>query len=213
MKNRPSDHFTRPGDAIRLLVVDDHAVVRGGLEGLLTVAPGIGKVALAADGAEALSVCASFNPQVVLLDLRMPGMDGHSALEAIVTRHPHIRVIVLTGNDSAADEKLAKRNGASGFLSKSVDPPTLLNAIHKIARGGSHFSIRNTGDHQESQGLSGRELDVLRQLVRGLTNDEIGTVLGISGETIKSHLKSVFGKLESSSRAEAVNRAHELGLV
>lgn len=213
MKKRVSKTMLCATDPIRLLIVDDHAVVRGGLEGLLAVAPGIGGVATASDGAEALLLCDSFGPQVVLLDLRMPGMDGHSALEAITSRHPQIRVIVLTGNDTPADEKLAKRNGACGFLSKSVDPPTLLRVIRKVAEGGNHFSARSEVVHQESCGLSGRELEVLRQLVRGLTNDQIGTSLGISSETIKSHLKSIFTKLATSTRAEAVNRAHELGLV
>ncbi len=198
---------------IRLLLVDDHAVVRGGLEAMLSVAPGIGRIATATNGLEALRVCASFDPHIVLLDLRMPGMDGYSALETIGQKWPHIRVVILTGNDTPANARLAKRVGAAGFLSKSADPATVLRVIREVAAGATHFPDIQEGEHAEDAGLSARELEVLRHLVRGLTNDEIGRVLGVSGQTIKGHLKHVFPKLDAASRAEAVTRAHELGLV
>lgn len=200
-------------DSLRLLIVDDHAVVRGGLEAMLAIAPGIGRIATAADGAQAMQLCASFLPHVILLDLRMPGMDGHSTLEAIVARWPQQRVIILTGNDSASDMKLAQRHGAAGFLSKSAEPATVLSAIKKVAAGGAYFPAVRESSSADCCGLSARELEVVRHLVRGLTNDDIGRALGVSGQTIKGHLKQIFPKLDAASRAEAVSRAHELGLV
>ena len=198
---------------IRLLIVDDHAVVRGGLEAMLRAAAGIEQIATAADGHAALKLCATFLPHVILLDLRMPVMDGRSTLEVLTRDWPQVRVIVLTGNDTSAEVKLARRNGAAGFLSKSADPSTVLSAIQNVAAGGTHFSDATRGQSSGDTGLSSRELEVLQHLVRGLTNDEIGSVLGVSGQTIKGHLKHVFPKLDVATRAEAVNRAHELGLV
>jgi DNA-binding NarL/FixJ family response regulator len=177
---------------IRLLIVDDHAVVRGGLEAMLRAAAGIEQIATAADGHAALKLCATFLPHVILLDLRMPGMDGRSTLELLTRDLPQVRVIVLTGNDTSAEMKLARRNGAAGFLSKSADPSTVLSAIQKVAAGGTHFSDTTRGPSSADTGLSSRELEVLQHLVRGLTNDEIGSVLGVSGQTIKGHLKHVF---------------------
>lgn len=199
--------------ATRLLIVDDHAVVRGGLEAMLGVADGIGRIATAGDGGEALRLCESFSPDVILLDLRMPGMDGHSVLEVVARQWPQVRVIVLTACDTTADVKLAQGLGAAGFCSKSADPATLLGVIKAVASGGTHFPPARAGSHPEDAGLSARELEVLRHLVRGLTNDDIGRALGISGQTVKGHLKLMFPKLEVASRAEAVTRAHELGLV
>lgn len=194
---------------VRLLIVDDHAVVRGGLDAMLSAAPGIGQIATAHDGMEALKLCASFDPHVILLDVRMPGMDGHSAMQTIGEKWPHIRVIILTGNDTPADIKLARRHGAAGFLSKSEGPATLLRVIEKVSAGGTSFPEVRDSDCD----LSPRELEVLRHLVRGLTNDDIGRALGVSGQTIKGHLKHIFPKLDAATRAEAVNRVHELGLV
>jgi DNA-binding NarL/FixJ family response regulator len=199
--------------SLRLLIVDDHAVVRGGLEAMLAVAPGIERIATAGDGAEALKLCESFAPDVILLDLRMPGLDGHSTLEVLAREWPQVRVIMLTGNDTPAEVKLARRNGAAGFLSKSADPGTLLGVIEKVAAGGTHFPHTRAGSHPEDTGLSARELEVLQHLARGLTNEDIGLALGVSGQTIKGHLKLIFPKLAVATRAEAVTRAHELGLV
>ena len=200
-------------ECLRLLIVDDHAVVRGGLEAMLSASPVIGRIATAADGGEALRMCASFEPHVILMDLRMPGMDGHGAMEILAREWPQVRVIMLTGNDTPAEVKLARRNGAAGFLSKSADPVTVLSVIGKVAAGGTHFPVAAHDAHPADIGLSARELEVLQHLARGLTNDDIGTALGVSGQTIKGHLKHIFAKLQAASRAEAVTRAHEMRLV
>jgi DNA-binding NarL/FixJ family response regulator len=196
--------------SLRLLIVDDHEVILGGLEAMLYEAPGIESVATASDALTALNLCETFAPHIVLLDLRMPGMDGHSALERLSQDWPQVRVIILSGSDSAAEIKLAKRNGAAGFISKSSDPAGLLRIIHSIAAGGSYFPSSPTPDTNE---LSTRELEVLQHLVRGLTNEEIGRVLGVTGQTIKGHLKLMFPKLGVATRTEAVARAQERGLI
>jgi DNA-binding NarL/FixJ family response regulator len=199
---------------LRVLIVDDHAFFRGGLEAMLARAPGIESIAMAVDGHAALELCESFAPDVILLDLRMPVMDGHSALEVLSRDWPQIRVIVLSGSHSAAEIKLAQRNGAAGFISKSENPASLMSIIQKIAAGGSHFpSFLHASAYPDEAKLSVRELEVLQYLARGLSNEDIATALGVSGETIKSHLKHSFSKLGVTSRAEAVSRAHELGLV
>lgn len=198
---------------IRLLIVDDHAVVLGGLEALLSAVPFIGEIATASSGDEALALCETFLPNLVLMDLRMPGMDGHSAIESITRMWPQIRIIVFSGNDSAPEIRLAKRNGAAGFMSKSSDPGMLLKLVEKVAAGGTGFPDQMPQLDPQSCGLSARELEILRHLTRGFSNDEIGKTLFVSGQTIKGHLKHIFPKLGVATRAEAVNRAHELGLL
>jgi DNA-binding NarL/FixJ family response regulator len=196
---------------LRLLIVDDHAVVREGLEAMLGSAPGIDRIATAASGAEALQACAAFQPQVILLDLRMPSSDGFSVLDHLLPRWPQVRVLVLSASAAPAEVALARQRGAAGYLSKSSDRATLLRAIHAVAGGGLCFAP-DGGEVADDAGLSPRELDVLRHLGQGFSNDDLGRTLGISGETIKSHLKAIFAKLGVAGRAEAVARAYELGL-
>jgi DNA-binding NarL/FixJ family response regulator len=202
-----------PAHPLRLLIVDDHAVVREGLEAMLGVDPAIGPVFTAASTAEALPVCAESRPDVVLLDLRMPGSDGFDALEIIRERWPAIRVLVLSASASPAEVALARRKGAAGYLSKSADRATLVAALRTVAAGGTLFAPESGPSPVAEPGLSGRELEVLRHLGRGLTNQELGLALGISPETVKSHVKAIFHKLEAADRAEAVARAYELGLL
>jgi DNA-binding NarL/FixJ family response regulator len=199
--------------SLRLLIIDDHAVVREGLEAMLGVDPGFERIATASSTEEALPVCASLRPHVVLLDLRMPGSDGFNALEIIHQRWPEIRVLILSASATAAEVSLARRNGASGYLSKSADRATLLEAIRKVAAGGLVFSQEIKSPQSESPALSARELEVLRHLGRGLSNQELGRVLGISPETVKSHIKAIFHKFGAADRAEAIARAYEFGLL
>nr|MBA3938374.1 response regulator transcription factor [Planctomycetota bacterium] len=147
----------------------------------------------------------------VLLDLRMPGGDGFAALERILPRWPALRILVLSASATVAEVALARRHGAAGYLSKSADRATLLRAIHAVAAGGACFPPEP--DRGTDAGLSARELEVLHHLGRGLSNDDLGRALGVSGETIKSHLKAVFSKLGVAGRAEAVARAYDLGLL
>lgn len=200
-------------NTLRLLIIDDHAVVREGLEAMLGVDPCFEAIMTAASTEEALSVCETFHPHVILLDLRMPGSDGFNALEIIHHRWPEIRVVILSASATAAEVKLARRNGASGYLSKSADRATLLKAIRAVAAGEVVFFQETRPLAHEGPSLSARELEVLRHLGRGLSSSELGRVLGISPETVKSHIKSIFHKLGVVDRAEAIARAYEFGLL
>lgn len=202
-----------PEQALRLLIIDDHAVVREGLEAMLGADPNFGRIATAASTEEALPICESLRPCVVLLDLRMPGSDGFNALEIIQQRWPEIRVLVLSASATAAEVKLARRSGAAGYLSKSADRATLLEAIQTVAAGGLVFSQDPDPCPSSCAALSARELEVLRHLGRGLSREELGQALGISAETVKSHIKAIFQKLGVADRAEAIARAYELGLL
>ena len=199
--------------SIRLLIIDDHAVVREGLEAMLGVDPCFAEIATAASTDEGMQSCGEFHPDVILLDLRMPECDGFSALEIIHRRWPDIRILVLSAGATAAEVKLVRRNGASGYLSKSVDRATLLAAIRAVAGGGIVFPRELAPKVGDAPQLSARELEVLRHLGRGLSSQELGIVLGISPETVKSHIKAIFQKLSVTDRAEAVSRAYELGLL
>lgn len=222
---RPSSRLPRTGDGsptkptpdaamsgVHLLIVDDHAVVREGLAAMLGSDPGIARITTAASGADAVRACEKEVPGVMLLDLRMPGGDGLGVLDTIRARWPAVRVILLSASATAAEVGRARRAGAAGHLSKTTDRAALLAAIRLAAAGGSCFADDGAvpvDDH----GLSVRELEVLSHLGRGLSNDDLGRVLGVSAETIKSHLKSIFAKLGVTGRTEAVARAFELGLV
>ena len=202
-----------PENNLRLLIIDDHAVVREGLEAMLGVAPCFERIATAASTEEALPVCESLRPHVVLLDLRMPGSDGFNALEIIRQRWPEIHVLILSASATVAEVQLARRNGAAGYLSKSADRATLMEAIRTVAAGGLVFSQETAPTGASPVSLSARELEVLRHLGRGLSNQQLGQALGISPETVKSHVKAIFHKLDATGRAEAISRAYELGLL
>ena len=198
---------------LRLLIVDDHAVVREGLQAMLASDPGIAAIATAAGVDEAVARVAECQPLVMLLDLRMPGGDGFAALARLLPRWPALRILVLSASATVAEVALARRHGAAGYLSKSADRATLLRAIHAVAGGGTCFPPEPEPSAGADVGLSARELEVLHHLGRGLSNDDLGRALGVSGETIKSHLKAVFTKLGVAGRAEAVARAYDLGLL
>ncbi len=202
-----------PDKSLRLLIIDDHAVVREGLEAMLGVDPCFQRIATAASTEEALPLCESFHPHVILLDLKMPGSDGFNALEIIHRRWPEIRVVILSASATATEVKLGRRNGASGYLSKSADRATLMHAIRSVAAGEIGFFQESAHLTPEGHTLSARELEVLRHLGRGLSSNELGRVLGIGTETVKSHIKSIFQKLEVVDRAEAIARGYELGLL
>jgi DNA-binding NarL/FixJ family response regulator len=199
---------------LNLLIVDDHAVVREGLEAMLRLEVSFSSIATASSGTEALQVCVNHLPDVILLDVRMPGSDGFSTLEALRQQWSNIRVIMLSASANAAEIKLARRLGSAGYLSKSTDRITLVRAIKTVAAGGTCFTAEPETDAEtQSAQLSPRELEVVRHLGRGLSNYDIGRTLGISEHTIKSHLKSIFAKLDVVDRAEALGRAYAMGLV
>ncbi len=204
---------------IRLLIVDDHPVVREGLRGMLESDPGLTVVGEAGSGDEAVTRARELRPDVILMDLRMPGGDGVSATSRILTEQAGTRVIVLTTYETDQDIVRAVEAGAAGYLLKDTSRADLLAAIVSAVRGETVLSpsvatklvTRMRAPVAES--LSKRETEVLSLVARGLTNAEIGKALFISETTVKTHLLRAFGKLGVSDRTAAVTTALDRGLL
>ena len=204
---------------IRVLVVDDHPVVRSGLAALLAVETDLQVVGEAADGEEALALVRSLAPDVVLMDLRMPGLDGAGATARIVAEHPDTRVLVLTTFDTDDDILRAVEAGASGYLLKDAHRDELLAAVRSAARGetvlaapvAARLMDRMRAGAPES--LTPRELQVLAAVGRGLSNADVGRELFIGEATVKTHLLRVFQKLGVDDRTRAVTVAMERGIL
>jgi DNA-binding NarL/FixJ family response regulator len=206
-------------EVIRVLVVDDHPVVRSGLVALLAVEPDLQVVGEAADGAEALAAVKTTAPHVVLMDLRMPGMDGADATARIVGDHPGTRVLVLTTFDTDDDILRAVEAGASGYLLKDTRRDELVEAIRAAARGETVLAppvaARLMGRMRAGspEQLTPREVEVLAAVGRGLSNGDIGRELFIGEATVKTHLLRVFQKLGVDDRTRAVTVAMERGIL
>jgi DNA-binding NarL/FixJ family response regulator len=205
------------GAVIRVLLADDHPVVRQGLQGMLAAEPGIEVVAEAASGPEAVKLARVTAPDVVLMDLRMPGGGGVPAIQQLTSELPAVRVVVLTTYDTDADILRAVEAGASGYLLKDTPRAELASAIRAAAQGqtvltpavAGRLMRRMRSTRQEA--LSAREIAVLRHAGRGLTNAEIGRELFISEATVKTHLIRACAKLGVSGRTAAVTKAIENG--
>ncbi|ETK33852.1 LuxR family transcriptional regulator [Microbispora sp. ATCC PTA-5024] len=204
---------------IRVLIVDDHPVVREGLRGMLESADGVAVAGEAGSGDEAVARAAALRPDVVLMDLRMPGGDGVSATTRILAGHPDARVIVLTTYENDQDIIRAVEAGAAGYLLKDTSRADLLAAVAAAVRGETVLSpsvaTRLVTRLRTPPGgsLSRRETEVLALVARGLTNAEIGRELFISETTVKTHLLRIFGKLGVSDRTAAVTTALDRGLL
>lgn len=204
---------------IRILIADDHPVVREGLAGMLAGQPDMMVVAQAENGAQAVTLWAQQQPDVVLMDLRMPGMDGVAAIAAIKGQRPLAPILVLTTYDSDADILRAIEAGATGYLLKDAPREELFRAIRAAARGESVLSpaiaarlmTRMRAPVEES--LSAREIEVLQLVAAGQSNREIGKALHISAATVKTHLIHIFAKLGVSDRTAAVTAALEKGII
>ncbi len=206
---------------IRVMLVDDHAVVRSGLTAFLWAYEDLEPVGEASSGEEALARCSQFRPDVILMDLVMPGMDGAEATAAIRKRYPHIQVIVLTSFPEEDLVQKALKAGAIGYLLKNVSADELAEAIRKAHAGrptlapeAAEALIHATRDHlQIGHDLTEREQEVLKLMVKGLNNQEIASELTISRSTVKFHVSNILSKLGASSRTEAVAIALQKGLV
>jgi NarL family two-component system response regulator YdfI len=207
---------------IRVLIADDHMVVREGLRAILEAAPDLTLVGEAADGLEAVRLAGELSPDVVLMDLRMPGVDGIEAIRQIKARYPAVEIVILTTYDD--DEYIVRglRAGARGYLLKDTGRQALFEVIRAAARGESLLSpavVQKVVAHlaePESvgvEGLSEREREVLALLTQGLANKEIATRLYITERTVKAHVSSIFNRLGVNSRTEAVAVALRSGLV
>jgi DNA-binding NarL/FixJ family response regulator len=214
---------------IRVLVVDDQALVRGGLVALLTAAPGVEVAGEAADGAAAVAMASETRPDVILLDIRMPVLDGIAATRRILAAPDghRPRILVLTAFDLDEYVYTSLAEGASGFLLKDTPPDRIVSAVHAVAAGDVLLAPRVTHrlvetfarSHRAAVArshlaqLTARETEVLRLVGSGLTNAQIAHGLVLSEATVKTHVKRVMAKLHLSSRAQAVVVAYETGLV
>ncbi len=204
---------------VTVLLADDHPVVREGLRGMLDAEPGITVVAEAASGPEAVVMARQYRPQVVLMDLRMPGGDGVAATADIRAEVPATRVIVLTTYETDADIIRAVEAGASGYLLKDTTRRDLVGAIRAAARGETVLAPAVAGRlvshlrRPPAEPLSGRETEVLALVAAGNTNAEIGRTLFIGEATVKTHLLRAFAKLGVSDRTAAVTKAIERGML
>jgi len=204
---------------VRVLVVDDHPVVRAGLAGLLAIESDLVVVGEAADGVEALRLVHETGPDVVLMDLRMPGLDGVAATERLRREHPEVRVLVLTTYESDGDILRAVEAGATGYLLKDTPRDQLVAGVRAAARGETVLapSVARRLVSQVRGGpaerLTPRELEVLAGVARGLSNAGIGRGLFIGEATVKTHLLRVFAKLGVDDRTRAVTVALERGLL
>ncbi len=204
---------------ITVLIVDDHPVVRSGVRGMLGGEPDITVVGEAASGEEALAVVRAVAPAVVLMDLRMPGVDGATATARIMALGQGTRVVVLTTYETDADILRAVEAGAAGYLLKDSSRADLLHAIRSAARGETVLAPSVAGrlwqhtHRPATTALSPREIEVLRLVAQGLSNADIGQRLHISEATVKTHLLRTFAKLNVSDRTAAVTTAMTIGLL
>jgi DNA-binding NarL/FixJ family response regulator len=210
-----------PGRAgpIRVLVVDDHPVVRAGLCGMLAVADDLQVVGEAANGRDAVAEAERLQPDVILMDLRLPEMDGADATARIHAAHPAIRILVVTTYDTDRDILRAVEAGAAGYLLKDTPMADLAEAVRRAARGETVLAppavtaLLARARVPGPTGLTGREVEVLAEVARGLTNDEIGRRLFIGAATVKTHLLHVFAKLGVDDRTAAVTVAMAQGIL
>ncbi|HLV11798.1 MAG TPA: response regulator transcription factor [Trueperaceae bacterium] len=204
---------------VRVLVVDDHPVVRDGIRGMLAGASGIEVVGEAGGGAEAVEQAESLAPDVVLMDLRMPGVDGVAAIREIVRRGLPSRVLVLTTYDTDREVLSAIEAGATGYLLKDAPRDELVRAVEATARGQAFLSasvgalLMERVRSPEPEALTERELEVLRLVASGATNRDIAERMFVSEATVKTHLLHVYAKLGVNDRAAAVAAAYDRGLL
>ena len=206
--------------AIRVLITDDHGVVRQGLRMFLSLDPDIQVVGEAQDGREALAMARELKPDVVLMDLLMPVMDGLESTKAIRTELPEVEVIALTSVLEGASVTGAIRAGAIGYLLKDTDAEGLHQAIRGAAEGGVHLSpeaaarlMREVRSPDSPEALTDREAEVLRLLARGKANKQIASSLYVSEKTVKAHVSRILMKLGVQSRTQAALHAVRTGLV
>lgn len=203
-------------DPIRVLVVDDHPVVRMGLGSMLDSQKGISVVGMVASGGEALSSLAKLHPDVVLMDLRMPEMDGVDAIIALRAADANIKILVLTNYQMDEDIFKALQAGALGYLVKSAPQEEIVSAIRSVNQGKRCIPPAiavKLAERISHSALSAREAEVLQLVARGLTNKQIGTILFISDKTVRNHVISLMDKLEANDRTEAVTIAIRKGLI
>lgn len=215
--------MTTPNRVIRVLIVDDHTIVRRGIKALLAETDDIEVIGEANNGLEAIRLAKQLEPEVILMDLLMPKMDGIEATRQITTQQPHMHVLVLTS--FVGDEKIfpAIKAGALGYLLKDSEPSELIRSIYKVHRGepSLHSSIArkmmkeimtSPAEKPTPDPLTAREVEVLQLLAKGLSNDEIAALLVVSEVTVRTHISHLLSKLHLANRVQATLYALREGL-
>jgi DNA-binding NarL/FixJ family response regulator len=210
---------------MRLIIADDHPVFRQGLRALLGAVPEVEVLAEAVDGGEAVRLAVELRPDVVVMDLNMPGVNGVEATRRITSEAPEVGVLVLTMFEDDDSVFAAMRAGARGYLVKGADSPDVLRAITAVARGEAIFGPSVAGrvlgyltrplsvhDQQVFPELTQREREILSLIAAGQTNNRIASSLSLSSKTIRNNVSSIFTKLQVADRAEAIVRARRAGL-
>jgi DNA-binding NarL/FixJ family response regulator len=207
--------MSRPAP-IRLILVDDHVVLRTGLANVLSFEPGMQVVAQGDTGETAVDLWRKHQPDVMLLDLCMPGIDGVETLQRLRQEFPAARVLILTSSEAPEEVRHAVAAGACGFVTKTIHPADLMAAIREVHAGGQVIGQAVTAHlaaEQQGGSISRRELETLGFVRQGFTNAEIGRLMGVSENTAKAHVRSLLVKLQAADRAEAVARGFERGLL
>jgi DNA-binding NarL/FixJ family response regulator len=213
---------------IRILIADDHLLFRDGLHGLLDVVPGTTVVGEAASGDEAVALAAELQPDVILMDIKMPGLNGIAATREILAANSQVGILILTMFEDNDSVFAAMRAGARGYLLKAASHEELLRAIHGVGNGeaifGPGIARRLLGFFTAPRAsppaapsaafpeLSDRENDILRLIAQGRNNYEIADQLALSVKTVQNHVSNILGKLQMADRAQAAIRAHQAGL-
>lgn len=212
-------------EPIRVLIADDHPLIRSGMRALLLANDDMDVVGLASTGDEAVALAEQVQPDVIVMDLRMPGMGGIEATRQIVTAQPHIRVLVVTLFEDDESVFAALRAGARGYVLKEADETEVLRAIRAVAKGDAIFSASIasqvlaffTGPSRGQPAppfpdLTEREREILSLIAQGQSNSDIAAALVISLKTVRNYISSIFGKLQVADRAQAIVRARDAGL-
>ena len=209
----------------KVLIADDHAIVRTGLRALLTSEPSLHLIGEATGGYEAIEMVTDSRPDILVLDLSMPDLDGIAVTKKLKPLYPDLKILILTLHEDDALLREAIKSGAAGYILKRAAESELISAIRIVMRGDMYVepsmlrylideTVKSTdADHESVEPLTPREVDVLKLIVQGYTNRQIGEVLNISVRTVEGHRANISGKLELRSRVELVRYAREHGLI
>ena len=212
--DEPAEEQT-PAPPMRALLVDDHVVMRAGTRRILEDEDDIVVVGEADDGLMALELAKYTQPDVVVLDIAMPNLDGVRTCRALRRRYPAMRILILTGHDNEAYVRALRRLGVQGYLLKSAGPDELVGALRAIYHGDEVFSVSHgldmAGAQDDRPRPTGKEIEVLQAVARGLKNREVAEELGTSINTVEFHMRNLLTKLDATSRADALMQAQRLG--